>query len=144
CCLGSINLTRFVAKAFNESASFDFERFGEAVEVAVRMLDNVLDVTAWPLKAQHEEAKAKRRVGLGFTGLGDALIMLRLRYDSEGARAMASRISEAMRDGAYRASSALAKERGAFPMFNADMYLSGTSFAARLPAEVKSLIRANG
>jgi ribonucleoside-diphosphate reductase alpha chain len=144
CCLGSINLTRFVAKPFTEGATFDFGRFGEVVEAAVRMLDNVLDVTAWPLKAQHEEAKAKRRVGLGFTGLGDALIMLRLRYDSEGARAMASRISEAMRDGAYRASSDLAKERGAFPMFNADMYLSGTSFAARLPAELKSLIRANG
>ncbi len=144
CCLGSINLTRFVARPFAESASFDFERFGEAVEVAVRMLDNVLDVTAWPLKAQHEEANAKRRVGLGFTGLGDALIMLRLRYDSEGARAMASRISEAMRDCAYRASSTLAKERGAFPMFNADMYLSGTSFAARLPAELKAAIRASG
>jgi ribonucleoside-diphosphate reductase alpha chain len=144
CCLGSINLTRFVARPFTEGAQFDFERFGEIVEIAVRMLDNVLDVTAWPLKAQHEEAKAKRRVGLGFTGLGDALIMLRLRYDSEGARATASRISEAMRDRAYRASSELARERGAFPMFNADMYLSGAGFAARLPAELKSLIRANG
>src|SRR5262249_12885636 len=70
CCLGSINLTRFVAKPFSEGAIFDFERFAEVVEVSVRMLDNVLDVTAWPLKAQHEEAKAKRRVGLGFTGLG--------------------------------------------------------------------------
>jgi ribonucleoside-diphosphate reductase alpha chain len=144
CCLGSINLTRFVARPFTEGAQFDFERFGEIVEIAVRMLDNVLDVTAWPLKAQHEEAKAKRRVGLGFTGLGDALIMLRLRYDSEGARATASRISEAMRDRAYRASSELSRERGAFPMFNADMYLSGAGFAARLPAELKSLIRANG
>src|SRR5262252_1696539 len=103
CCLGSINLTRFVASPFSEAARFDFDRFGEVVDVAVRMLDNVLDVTAWPLKAQHEEARAKCRIGLGFTGLGDALIMLRLRYDSEGARAMASKISEAMRDGAYRA-----------------------------------------
>jgi len=144
CCLGSINLTRFVASPFTESAVFDFERFGAIVEIAVRMLDNVLDVTAWPLKAQHEEAMAKRRVGLGFTGLGDALIMLRLRYDSEAARAMASRISEAMRDRAYRASSDLALERGAFPLFNADMYLSGASFAARLPAELKALIRKNG
>jgi ribonucleoside-diphosphate reductase alpha chain len=144
CCLGSINLTRFVAMPFSESATFDFERFGEVVEVAVRMLDNVLDVTAWPLKAQHEEAMAKRRVGLGFTGLGDALIMLRLRYDSDAARETAAKISEAMRDRAYRASSALAKERGAFPMFNADMYLSGTSFATRLPAELKTTIRASG
>ena len=144
CCLGSINLTRFVAKPFGEAAYFDFERFAEIVEVSVRMLDNVLDVTAWPLKAQHEEAKAKRRVGLGFTGLGDALVMLRLRYDSDAARETAAKISEVMRDSAYRASSELARERGAFPMFNADMYLTGTGFAARLPAELKALIRENG
>jgi len=144
CCLGSVNLTRFVARPFTDAAYFDFERFAEVAEVSVRMLDNVLDVTAWPLKAQHEEAMAKRRVGLGFTGLGDALIMLRLRYDSEAAREAAAKISEVMRDCAYRASSELAKERGAFPLFNADMYLSGTSFATRLPQEIKNLIRKNG
>jgi len=144
CCLGSINLTRFVKAPFSEAASFDFAAFGTCVEVSVRMLDNVLDVTAWPLPAQHEEAMNKRRIGLGFTGLGDALIMLRLRYDSEDARAMAAKISEAMRDCAYRYSSELAKERGAFPLFNADMYLSGTSFAARLPAEIKTLVRKSG
>jgi len=87
---------------------------------------------------------AKRRVGLGFTGLGDALVMLGLRYDTDGARAMAARICEAMRDAAYTASVALAKERGAFPLFNADLYLSGTSFAARLPEEIKGLIRKSG
>src|SRR5438445_5348627 len=144
CCLGSINLTRLVSKPFTEQAKFDFERFGRIVEVSVRMLDNVLEVTAWPLKAQHEEAMAKRRVGLGFTGLGDALIMLRLRYDGEEARATAARISESMRDAAYKASCELAKERGAFPLFNADMYLSGTSFAARLPQEIKNLVRKLG
>src|SRR5437660_11932364 len=137
-------LTRFVSHVFSDKAAFDYERFGEIVEVSVRMLGNVLDVTAWPLKPQREEAMAKRRVGLGFTGLGDALIMLRLRYDSEAARGMAAKISEVMRDSAYRASSELARERGAFPMFNADMYLSGTSFAARLPAEIKALVRNNG
>jgi len=144
CCLGSINLTRFVDRAFSEKAAFDYERFGRVIEVSIRMLDNVLDVTAWPLKAQHEEAMAKRRVGLGFTGLGDALIMLRLRYDSEEARAAAAKISEFMRDAAYKASTELAKERGAFPLFNADLYLSGSSFAARLPAELKAQIRKNG
>jgi len=144
CCLGSINLVRFVSKPFAEGAGFDFERFAKAVETSVRMLDDVLEVTAWPLKAQHEEAMNKRRVGLGFTGLGDALIMLRLRYDSEAARAAAARISESMRDAAYKASVELAKERGVFPLFNADMYLSGTSFAARLPAELKALIRKHG
>jgi ribonucleoside-diphosphate reductase alpha chain len=144
CCLGSINLTRFVTAPFSEKASFDFDAFGKCVEVSVRMLDNVLDVTAWPLKAQHEEAMNKRRVGLGFTGLGDALVMLRLRYDSEAARAMAARVSECMRDVAYKASVELAGERGAFPLFNADMYLSGSSFAARLPQEIKNLIRRSG
>jgi ribonucleoside-diphosphate reductase alpha chain len=144
CCLGSINLTHFVKGPFAEGAAFDYERFARIVEVSVRMLDNVLDVTAWPLKAQHEEAMNKRRVGLGFTGLGDALIMLQLRYDSDEARLAAARISEAMRDAAYRASAELARERGAFPLFNADMYLSGTSFAARLPQELKALIRKHG
>jgi ribonucleoside-diphosphate reductase alpha chain len=144
CCLGSINLTRFVRAPFSEKSSFDFDAFGKCVEVSVRMLDNVLDVTAWPLKAQHEEAMNKRRVGLGFTGLGDALVMLRLRYDSETARAMAARISESMRDAAYKSSAELSRERGAFPLFNADMYLSGSSFAARLPQEIKNLIRKSG
>jgi ribonucleoside-diphosphate reductase alpha chain len=144
CCLGSINLTRFVKNPFLEKSEFDFERFAKNVEVSIRMLDNVLDVTAWPLKAQHEEAMNKRRVGLGFTGLGDALIMLRLRYDTREARAMATRISEVMRDAAYRASAELARERGGFPLFNADMYLSGTSFAARLPQDIKALIRKQG
>src|SRR2546428_4443573 len=144
CCLGSIDLTRLVSKPFTEQAKFDFERFGRIVEVSVRMLDNVLEVTAWPLKAQREEAMAKRRVGLGCTGLGDALILLRLRYDSEDARETAARITEFMRDAAYKASCDLAKERGAFPLFNTDMYLSGTSFAARLPQEIKNLVRKHG
>ena len=144
CCLGSIDLTRFVTDPFSEQAKFNFEGFAKTVQVSVRMLDNVLEVTAWPLAQQHQEAMAKRRVGLGFTGLGDALAMLRLRYDSEEARAMASRIAIAMRDDAYRASAELAKERGAFPLFNADLYLTGTSFAARLPEEIKAVIRRNG
>jgi ribonucleoside-diphosphate reductase alpha chain len=144
CCLGSIDLTHFVRDPFADGARFDFERFAKVVEASIRMLDNVLEVTAWPLPAQHKEAMAKRRVGLGFTGLGDALIMLRLRYDTEEARTMAARVSEAMRDAAYRASAELARERGHFPLFNADLYLSGTSFAARLPEEIKALIRRNG
>ena len=137
CCLGSINLTHFVEQPFAEQASFDYEKFTRVVAVAVRMLDNVLDVTAWPLKQQQEEAAAKRRVGLGFTGLGDALIMLRLRYDTAEARQAAAKISEAMRDAAYRASSDLARERGAFPLFNANLYLSGPGFASRLPDDIK-------
>jgi len=144
CCLGSIDLTKFVSKPFSETAKFDYEKFGRTVETSVRMLDNVLEVTAWPLEQQRKEAMAKRRVGLGFTGLGDALIMLRLKYDTGEARAMAARISESMRDHAYRASVELAKERGAFPLFNADLYLSGTNFATRLPEEIKALIGKSG
>jgi len=145
CCdLGSIDLTRFVTQPFGEKAAFDFGSFGNVVETSVRMLDNVLDVTRWPLQQQHDEASAKRRVGLGFTGLGDALIMLRLRYDGAEARTMAARIAECMRDRAYLASIDLAKERGAFPLFNADLYLSGGNFASRLPAEIKQKIRTHG
>ena len=108
------------------------------------MLDNVLDVTVWPLPEQQAEAAAKRRIGLGFTGLGDALVMLGLRYDTEAARTMARRISEVMRDAAYAASCDLATERGAFPLFNRDLYLSGGRFASRLPAALKDKIRAQG
>ena len=144
CCLGSINLTNFVRLPFGDEAHFDFAAFVKVVKVAVRILDNVLDVTTWPLEMQHQEAMSKRRVGLGFLGLGDALIMLRLRYDSAEARAMAAKISEHLRDAAYRASSELARERGSFPLFNADMYLSGASFASRLPQEIKEMIRKHG
>ncbi|MBN8519641.1 MAG: adenosylcobalamin-dependent ribonucleoside-diphosphate reductase [Candidatus Accumulibacter sp.] len=144
CCLGSINLTLFVRDAFSALAEFDFDAFGEVIEVSTRMLDNVLDVTAWPLARQREEAANKRRVGLGFTGLGDTLCMLRLRYDRPEATAMGARISEFMRDTAYRASVELAKERGAFPLFNAELYLSGGNFASRLPIEIKNEIRRHG
>jgi ribonucleoside-diphosphate reductase alpha chain len=144
CCLGSIDLSRFVSRPFSAEATFDFEGFGDLIGVSARMLDDVLDVTPWPLEAQRAEAIAKRRIGLGFTALGDALAMLRLRYDTEEARAMAARISEFMRDRAYAASVELAKERGAFPMFNRDLYLSGGNFASRLPQPLKDAIRKHG
>ena len=144
CCLGSINLTRFVKHSFTKKAEFDYAGFGRCVEVSTRMLDNVLDATHWPLPQQQAEAGAKRRIGLGFTGLGDALIMLGLRYDTQEARAKATEISAFMRDRAYLASVELAKERGAFPLFNADLYLSGGNFASRLPAEIKEQIRKHG
>ena len=144
CCLGSIDLTRFVDAPFSPATSFDFTAFGEVIDTATRMLDNVLDVTEWPLAAQQAEANAKRRIGLGFTGLGDALAMLRLRYDAQPARDMATKIAGFMRDRAYAASVVLAEERGAFPLFNADLYLSGGNFASRLPAELRESIRQHG
>jgi ribonucleoside-diphosphate reductase alpha chain len=144
CCLGSLDLTRFVRNPFDGNAQFDHAAFTEAATVATRMLDNVLDITVWPLPQQQEEARNKRRVGLGFTGLGDALVMLNLRYDTEDARTMASEISATLRDAAYNASVELARERGSFPLFNADLYLSGQSFASRLPSGLKDRIRMHG
>ncbi|HEX7329457.1 MAG TPA: adenosylcobalamin-dependent ribonucleoside-diphosphate reductase [Casimicrobiaceae bacterium] len=145
CCdLGSLDLTRFVERPFTPDARFDFEAFAETAAVAVRMLDNVLDVTAWPLPQQKQEAMDKRRIGLGFTGLGDALIELGLRYDNDAGRAMAARIAETMRDSAYRASVAIAGEKGAFPKFDAEQYLAAPRFASRLPEPIKDAIRAHG
>ncbi|BCK88189.1 hypothetical protein MIZ01_1990 [Sideroxyarcus emersonii] len=144
CCLGSIDLTRMVKNPFSKHASFDHEPFRQLVRVAVRMLDNVLDVTAWPLPEQQLEAQNKRRVGLGFTGLGDALVMLGLRYDTDEARAFAADITRVMRDEAYLASVDLAVERGKFPLLDAEKYLAAPRFASRLPEEIKSKIRKHG
>jgi ribonucleoside-diphosphate reductase alpha chain len=144
CCLGSINLTPFVREPFGAKARFDFEALGKVVRSAVRMLDNVLDATVWPIKQQQEEARAKRRVGLGFTGLGDALVMLGLRYDTDEARRMGAKIAEAMRDEAYAASVGLAREKGAFPLLDAERYLAAPHFASRLPEWLKDEIRTHG
>jgi ribonucleoside-diphosphate reductase alpha chain len=144
CCLGSINLTPFVSGAFTPQARFDFEAFAKVVKVSVRMLDNVLDVSVWPLPQQKKEAMNKRRIGLGFTGLGDALIMLGLRYDTEPARDMGTKIARAMRDESYAASAELAKEKGAFPLLDADKLLAAPRFASRLPEDIKHDIRVHG
>ncbi|MBC7778500.1 MAG: adenosylcobalamin-dependent ribonucleoside-diphosphate reductase, partial [Proteobacteria bacterium] len=144
CCLGSINLTLFVREAFTPQAHFDFAAFGAVVRPAIRMLDNVLDATVWPLPQQHAESRAKRRVGLGFTGLGDTLIMLGLRFDTEPARAMAARIAEDMRDQAYSASVEIAQDKGAFPALDVERYLAPPSFASRLSAPLQAAIRKRG
>ena len=145
CCdLASINLARFVRGPFSEEAEFDFVALRAVVAVAVRMLDNVLDATVWPLPEQGKEAAAKRRIGLGFTGLADALLMLKLRYDAEAGRNMAATIAREMRDAAYLASVELAKEKGPFPLFDGEMYLAAPRFASRLPDEIKTQIRQHG
>jgi ribonucleoside-diphosphate reductase alpha chain len=144
CCLGSIDLTRMVKNPFTSHASFDHEPFKQLVRVSVRMLDNVLDVTAWPLPEQQQEAQNKRRVGLGYTGLGDALVMLGLRYDTDEARAFATDITRIMRDESYLASVDLAVERGAFPLLDANQYLAAPRFASRLPDQIKDKIRTHG
>lgn len=147
CCdLGPIILTRFVRHPFGVGgdAAFDFEAFERTVALQVRALDNVLDLTYWPLPEQRAEAQAKRRIGVGFTGLGDTLILLKLRYDSEAGVAMAARIAERLRDAAYRASVELAKEKGAFPKLDVESYLADGTFASRLPADIRQAIRAHG
>jgi len=147
CCdLGPIILTRFVRNAFGFDgiAAFDFEAFAKSVATQVRALDNVLDVTFWPLSQQRAEAAAKRRIGVGFTGMGNTLSMLCLRYDSAAGREMAKRIATCMRDAAYQASVALAQEKGAFPKFEAEGYLAPGTFASRLPEALQAAIRQHG
>ena len=147
CCdLGPIILTHFVRHPFGAGGEprFDFDAFEQVVAVQVRALDNVLDVTFWPLEQQRAESASKRRIGVGFTGLGNALTMLKLRYDREDGRQMAAEIGRRMRDAAYRASVELAKEKGAFPKFNAQGYLAEGTFASRLPADIQGDIRQHG
>jgi ribonucleoside-diphosphate reductase alpha chain len=144
CCLGSINLTRFVNDPFSDTASFDWDKFRTVTRVSIRALDNVLDATLWPLPEQEQEAANKRRIGLGFTGLGNTLTMLNLRYDSEPARRMASDISRTMRDAAYEASVDNAKEKGVFPLFDAEKFLAEPHCASRLTDKLKDEIRVHG
>ena len=147
CCdLGPVILPRFVRHAFGFGGvpAFDFDAFAKVVALQVRALDNVLDVTFWPLPQQREESAAKRRIGVGFTGMGNTLAMLCLRYDQPEGREMAARIAQAMRDAAYTASVALATEKGAFPKFDAAQYLAEGTFASRLPEPIKASIRAHG
>jgi ribonucleoside-diphosphate reductase alpha chain len=147
CCdLGPIILPRFVRNPFSVAgpAAFDLEAFARTVALQVRALDNVLDVTVWPLPQQQAEAMAKRRIGVGFTGMGDALNMLGLRYDSPKGRDQAAQIATCMRDSAYTASVALAQEKGAFPKLDIDGYLAEGTFASRLPAALQASIRVHG
>ncbi|HTR07440.1 MAG TPA: adenosylcobalamin-dependent ribonucleoside-diphosphate reductase [Paraburkholderia sp.] len=154
CCnLGPLDLTRFVIKPFaqlrggnSESrvGDFDWKALGERTRTQVRFLDDVLDATLWPLPEQQAEAAAKRRIGVGFTGLGDTLVMLGIRYNSAEGCAFGERVGRTMRDAAYRASVELALERGAFPLFDADTYLEEGTFASRLPEDLKAEIRTHG
>src|SRR5471032_1903558 len=149
CCnLGPLNLTRFVREPFAQrhggTPVFDWDGLAKSTRTQVRFLDDVLDVTLWPLPEQDQEAKAKRRIGVGFTGLGDALVMLGVRYNSQEGRDFATRVARTMRDEAYRASVELARERGAFPLFDAEKYLETGTFASRLPDDIKAEIHRDG
>jgi ribonucleotide reductase alpha subunit len=144
CCdLGPINLTKFVMFPFTQEAYFDYDKFKSAVAIQVRFLDNVLDTTLWPLEQQRIEAMNKRRIGLGFTGLGNTLAMMNLHYDSGYGRNLAKNIATCMRDTAYNASIDLAIEKGEFPLLEKEKYLTDT-FASRLPDHIKDRIRTYG
>jgi ribonucleoside-diphosphate reductase alpha chain len=137
CNLGSLNLTAFVRDAFGSRPRLDLTALGKAAGTAVRMLDDVIDLSRFPLEQQAAQARGSRRIGLGITGLADALAMLRVRYDSEEGR---SRAAEAMRTvchAAYAASTALARERGSFPWFDREAYL-GAPFVQRLPEDLRA------
>ena len=143
CLLGSINLARLVDKPFTAEARLDLERLRALVPVAVRMMDNVIDVSRFPLPQQTAEARAKRRIGLGVTGLADALILCGLRYGSPAAVAKTEEWIGAIEREAYLASAALAAEKGSFPAFDRDKYLAGET-VARLDPEIRAAIAEKG
>lgn len=144
CNLASINLSRFVAAPFTAQAWFQWPEFEQVVAVAVRFLDNVLALNRWPLPQQALQARSRRRIGLGFTGLADALCMLGQRYDSEAGRLTAATVARRLRDQAYESSVELAIERGPFPLFDAAGYLRPPGFASRLPERLRRRIRLRG
>lgn len=143
CNLGSINLTHFVRNAFTPSAAFDFAALENIVPVAVRMMDNVCDVSRFPLEKQAQAVHATRRLGLGLTGLGDALIMLGIRYDSEAALKTSSGIMQRICETAYRASIELAREKSPFPVLDRNKHIDGY-FIRHLPDDIRNGILKDG
>ena len=143
CLLGSLNLTRFVTAPFSAKAAIDLSALHSATLLAIRFLDNVVDVSNYPLPEQKREALNKRRLGLGVTGLADALLMCGLRYGSNEAAERAALCMKTIRDAALESSTALAKEKGSFPLFNADHYLA-TDYAQGLSDEQRASIKSSG
>jgi ribonucleoside-diphosphate reductase alpha chain len=143
CDLGSLNLSTFVISPFAADARLDVEALATSAQLAVRFLDDVIDVSRYPLPAQAERARRTRHIGLGITGLADALVLLGLHYDSEAARSLAAQTMRILRDAAYHASIALAREKGAFPDLDRAAFLA-SGFASRLPPEIRDGIAAHG
>ncbi|WP_340110573.1 adenosylcobalamin-dependent ribonucleoside-diphosphate reductase [Pikeienuella sp. HZG-20] len=143
CLLGSINLASLVARPFEGGAALDEAALARLVETAVRMMDNVVDVSRFPLAAQAREAQAKRRIGLGVTGLADALAMTGLRYGSTEAAETTGRWLKLVQREAYLASTRLAAEKAPFPLFDRDAYLA-TETVAALDEDVRAEIAAHG
>ena len=143
CLLGSINMARLVSDPFGEQAALDEAVLSDLVATAVRMMDNVVDASRFPLEAQQREAEAKRRIGLGVTGLADALLMVGLRYGSVEAAAQTEAWMHQIARAAYLASVELAKEKGAFPLFDAEGYLASGAME-QMDADVRDAIAEHG
>ena len=143
CLLGSINLAALVKHPFDDDAHLDEDELARLARTAVRLLDNAIDISRFPLPEQEREAKAKRRIGLGVTGLADALIFCRTRYGSSESLALTERWLAILNQSAYDASADLAAEKGAFPLFDADKYLARPNIAA-LPQSIRAKIAAHG
>ncbi len=143
CLLGSINLARLVTNPFETAAELDEAVLNDLVATAVRMMDNVVDASGFPLDAQAQEAQAKRRIGLGVTGLADALLMLGLEYGTEAAAAQTEAWMKAIARASYLASVDLAKEKGAFPLFDKEKYVNG-GLVQDMDADVKAAIAKHG
>ena len=143
CDLGSLNLTRFVRSPFTAEARIDFEAVEQTTRIAIRLLDNVIDASRFPLPQQGKNAHGSRRIGLGITGLADAMVMLGLTYGSDGSLAVAANIMRSICHAAYRASIALAAEKRSFPYFERDRYLQGP-FIRGLPDDIQSGIARQG
>jgi ribonucleoside-diphosphate reductase alpha chain len=143
CLLGSINMARLVSDPFGDAAALDEDQLVELVGTAVRMMDNVVDASRFPLEAQAREAAAKRRIGLGVTGLADALLMVGLRYGSDEAAHQTEVWLKAIARAAYLGSVALAKEKGAFPLFDADGYLASGTMQA-MDEDVRAAVAEHG
>ena len=143
CLLGSINLTKLVKQPFEHSASIDLKTLGDLTSLAVRMLDNVIDISKFPIDQQRNEAISKRRIGLGITGLADALIMCGVKYGSKEAVNLTKTWLSVLRDSAYKCSIDLAKEKGPFPLFNRRRFLESHN-VKKLPKELKDGISSFG
>jgi len=139
CLLGSINLAVLVKDPFTPQASLDRTALERLVPLAVRMLDNVVDVSRFPLPQQEKEAKAKRRIGLGVTGLADALIFCGVRYGSTEAVRLTGEWLGAVQRLSYLASADIAAEKGSFPLYDRARYLAGETIRG-LPEDVRTAI----
>ena len=143
CLLGSINLARLVVDPFEGTAQLDEELLKGLVATAVRMMDNTVDASKFPLEAQAREAENKRRIGLGVTGLADALLMVGVRYGSKEAAELTEKWLHQVARASYLASVDLAKEKGAFPLFDAGPYLASGTMVG-MDADVRDAIKAHG